>query len=575
MTSAAVWFGLPGRPMFARWHLPEDGTARAGIVLCPPFGLEAQAAGRAYRALAAMLASEGFAVLHIDYDGTGDSAGSEDDPERVEAWQGSVRAAVELLRSSGAPRICVVGMRLGATVAASVAESCGLDALVLWDPCDSGRSYLREQILLRAVYLRDQGLDSSTDESGPTGGAAVETLGAVYGDDTVRAMGRLSIESSPGSLAQHVLALFRPERRPRRAVQERLSSAGADLAEAVGQEELLSVWPLKAPVPSDTLDTIVTWLSGAVGTQKSPVVLSGAQTAVIRSPDGEEIVEEIACLGRNRLFGILTRPTARPPGPTVVMLNSGKLDHLGPGRLWVHLARAWARTGLAVLRVDLSGLGDSPVQQGREPDVVYSPDALLDIADIAGFVSPGDPAAVVLMGLCSGADHSIEAALSMGARAVFAINPIFAAKPAEAPGGAQPVRASNLARLPQAADVLSRASARRLARYAPPGLIRQFSNLRWWLVHRAGGGTVPAFVLKRLSHKGVDTLVVCSKDEGWWVQRGEAATLRRLQQRGGFRLEVFPAVDHTLYTQASLNQVLPLLNEQMSAIRAKSGPVSG
>ena len=93
--------------MFARWYIPEDGSARGGIVLCPPFGLEAQAAGRAYRVLAVRLESEGFAVLHIDYDGTGDSAGSEEDPGRVEAWQGSVRAAVDLLRSAGAPRICV------------------------------------------------------------------------------------------------------------------------------------------------------------------------------------------------------------------------------------------------------------------------------------------------------------------------------------------------------------------------------------------------------------------------------------------------------------------------------------
>ena len=88
--------------MFARWYIPEDGSARGGIVLCPPFGLEAQAAGRAYRVLAVRLESEGFAVLHIDYDGTGDSAGSEEDPGRVEAWQGSVHAAVDLLRSAGA-----------------------------------------------------------------------------------------------------------------------------------------------------------------------------------------------------------------------------------------------------------------------------------------------------------------------------------------------------------------------------------------------------------------------------------------------------------------------------------------
>jgi len=424
------------------------------------------------------------------------------------------------------------------------------------------------------VYLRDQGLDASTDGSGSTAGSAVETLGAVYDDKTVQAMGRLTIESARGSLARHVLALFRPERRPRRAVQERLSSAGADLAEAVGQEELLNVWPLKAPVPHNTLDTIVTWLSGVVGTQKSPVFLAGAQTAILRGPEGEEIVEEIKCLGHNRLFGILTRPTACPPGPTVVMLNAGKLDHIGPGRLWVHLARNWASVGLAVLRVDLSGLGDSPVQEGREPDVVYSPDALEDIADITHVVSPGDPAAVVLMGLCSGADHSIEAALSMGARAVLAINPVFAAKPAQVPGAAPPGRASYLARLPQASTVLSRTSSRRLARYAPPGLVRRLSNLKWWLVHRAGTATVPAFVLGRLAQRGVDTLVVCSKDEGWWVQRGEAGKLRRLQERGGFRLEVFSDIDHTLYTQASLKQVLPLLNEQVSALRAKAGSPS-
>ncbi len=98
--------------------------------------------------------------------------------------------------------------------------------------------------------------------------------------------------------------------------------------------------------------------------------------------------------------------------------------------------------------------------------------------------------------------------------------------------------------------------------------------MKWWLVHRAGAGTVPAFVLGRLAQQGVDTLVVCSKDEGWWVQRGEGGTLRRLQEKGGFRLEVFPDIDHTLYTQASLKQVLPLLDEQVSALRAKAGSPS-
>ncbi len=86
-------------------YVPEGGAARGGVVLCPPFGLEAQGSGRAYRALGQRLRSAGFAVLHLDYDGTGDSAGGAGDPGRLPAWLGSVRAAADLLRAGGAVRI--------------------------------------------------------------------------------------------------------------------------------------------------------------------------------------------------------------------------------------------------------------------------------------------------------------------------------------------------------------------------------------------------------------------------------------------------------------------------------------
>ena len=152
MASSALWFGPSERPLFARLHQPAGGVARGAVVLCPPFGLESWKASRAYQVLGAQLASEGFAVLHIDYDGTGDSSGTDDDPERVEAWRRSVSDAVDLMRVGGARHVSLVGMRLGATLAASVSVDCKPDLLVLWDPCDSGRSYLREQAVLRLVY---------------------------------------------------------------------------------------------------------------------------------------------------------------------------------------------------------------------------------------------------------------------------------------------------------------------------------------------------------------------------------------------------------------------------------------
>jgi pimeloyl-ACP methyl ester carboxylesterase len=297
-----LWFGPPGRPLFARSFVPEAGTARAGVVLCPPFGLEAQGAGRAYQVLGRRLESEGFAVLHVDFDGTGDSAGSDGDPGRVQAWQGSVRAAVDLLRAGGAARVCVVGMRLGATVAAHASEGYALDALVLWDPCESGRSYLREEALLRSVYLGDQGLDIPPDPALSEAGGK-EILGTAYDAATLKAMTALALESAPGDLAHHVLALFRPERPPR-----------TEMGEAPGQEELISVWPLKSVVPHGTIDTIVSWLSRVIGPESSPIGLPGTSEAALEGPDGGAVVEEIRYLGPNHLLASWPGPPA--PGRT-------------------------------------------------------------------------------------------------------------------------------------------------------------------------------------------------------------------------------------------------------------------
>ncbi len=104
------------------------------------------------RLLAEDLVARDFSVLRFDYDGTGDSAGSDLDPGRVSAWMASVAEAVSLVRRSGATSIALVGMRLGALFAGLAAEQDGdIDALVLWDPVVSGRTYVAEQRALGAL----------------------------------------------------------------------------------------------------------------------------------------------------------------------------------------------------------------------------------------------------------------------------------------------------------------------------------------------------------------------------------------------------------------------------------------
>jgi pimeloyl-ACP methyl ester carboxylesterase len=66
---------------------------------------------------------------------------------------------------------------------------------------------------------------------------------------------------------------------------------------------------------------------------------------------------------------------------------------------------------VAVLRLDIAGIGDSPPAPGRPESVVYPPDALRDVSAAVSFVRQelGVPQ-VHLLGLCSGAYHAFKAA---------------------------------------------------------------------------------------------------------------------------------------------------------------------
>jgi len=142
-----IYFGSGERRLFGVYTPARGGTATArAIVLCHPFGQEYLRAHRSLRQLAAMLANSGIHVLRFDYHGTGDSAG-EMTGASLAGWKKDIETAIEELRDTcGAARVGLLGLRLGATLAAQVvvARPKDVDALVLWDPIVSGRAYLEE-----------------------------------------------------------------------------------------------------------------------------------------------------------------------------------------------------------------------------------------------------------------------------------------------------------------------------------------------------------------------------------------------------------------------------------------------
>ncbi len=132
-----LYLGTQERRLFAVYEpaAAKDRRTRAAV-LCHPWGAEYVYAHRTLRQLAVKLSAGGFHTLRFDYFGTGDSGG-EDSEANPAAAEADVESAIEGLQDIvGVARVALIGLRLGATLAARAAmrRQEHVEALVLWDP---------------------------------------------------------------------------------------------------------------------------------------------------------------------------------------------------------------------------------------------------------------------------------------------------------------------------------------------------------------------------------------------------------------------------------------------------------
>lgn len=130
-------FGSSERRLFGIYDPPRGETrGLRAAVLCHPSGNEHVHAYRTMRLLADRLSQSGFHVLRFDYYGTGDSGGDSHEADAAHYHSDALTAITELKDMSGAGTVSLIGLRLGANVAAEAAAANGhvVDSLVLWDP---------------------------------------------------------------------------------------------------------------------------------------------------------------------------------------------------------------------------------------------------------------------------------------------------------------------------------------------------------------------------------------------------------------------------------------------------------
>jgi dienelactone hydrolase len=430
--------GTEDRPIAAWFHPPASpSTSGFGVVVCNPFGNETLCAHRSLRHFAQSAADRGVPALRFDYLGTGDSADGARGESEVDAWIASIDVAIDTLKqTAGVSRIGLLGLRLGATLACLVAaRRTDVAALVAIAPVVSGRSYLRE---LRALtFARPQ---KPVPAWASTGGNVEESGGFILPSDTRTRIAALDLLRLETKIADQVLLLDRDDLKVDPAWANHLEKCGAvvDRRRVDGFIGMMVEAQITV-VPEATVRATTDWLveRAASAPPRSTPAPPSTRTSIVLTQENSVVpgapVRETALRldPGGLLFGIVSEPAA-PAGPraasptAIVLLNSGAVHHVGPCGLYVSFARQWASQGDVVIRVDLSGIGESRTRPGEPENVVYSSRAQEDIAAVLEFIRARyGPVDCHAMGICSGGYHGFKAAVAgQPLRGVVAINPL-------------------------------------------------------------------------------------------------------------------------------------------------------
>ncbi|HKS05722.1 MAG TPA: alpha/beta hydrolase [Gemmatimonadaceae bacterium] len=549
-------FGPDAAPLFGWHHRPAGEPRDACVVISSPFAVEAVFSHRALRHLSEALAAEGFHVLRYDHHGTLDSSGAGDERDRVATWTSGVQCAIETARAlSGAARSAVVGLRLGATLAAAAASPIGgVESLALWAPIVNGRRYARE-------------LGAFSQMGGAPGSGGVG--GFFVGPDTLEEIAKLNLLQLSRSPARRTLIIPRDDLPDDGTLAMHLASLGSDVQSnpAPGYSDAM-VEPHNTKVPDRVVRAITEWLARShprsVPGSASFASAEKSASAPFRLVSPEVRERPVFLDARKRLFGIVSEPAhGRCRDTGIVMANAGAVSRVGPNRLYVTMAREWAASGFRVLRLDIGGIGDSAAAPSVPENHTYSPNAVDDIVTGIGALRAIGNSKFVAAGLCSGAHATFHLGVERpdvgDIAGLILINPIvFYWKPGDSldvsawRNYVEARRYQSQARNPQAwrkvlsgkVNVLTaaRTVVQRWATVAGATIGRR-------LARRDAPGNL-ANDLLTLTARPLELLMLFSDgDPGLDQLRLHAGhTLRALGQRPNFRLERIPNADHT-FTQ--------------------------
>jgi pimeloyl-ACP methyl ester carboxylesterase len=390
---------------FGWLHTGTGGGGDVAVMLCCGLIRDALDSHHSFRLLADRLAAAGYPTMRFDYPGTGDSCDTPDGECGV-AWLRSVQNGVDWLRAAtGAQRIVLCGLRIGATLAALAAEHRNdIAGLILLAPVLRGHSYIQQlrveaQLHSGSSTSRSDGLDFQELRLSPK---AVALIGG---------MDLRKVELTP---KQPVAVFARADSRLLSECLQAWTLRGVQTAcfGFDGLEPMLRHNTQGEGVPAD-FSEIVAWLLKAVPAQANPETVPYLPAPIRMKHPG--CIETPLRFGPDdRLFGILCCPDGPGADTALIIGNTGRDPHYGPARFAVGLARRLAAEGIASLRIDFAGVGDSIGHDGKETLLsrLFEDDRTPDISAAIDALERQGYRRFGAHGVCAGAYHALHAALT-------------------------------------------------------------------------------------------------------------------------------------------------------------------
>ncbi len=524
-------YGLPVTlGTFGGFYYPGriDRPGRKAVLLLAPIGYEELCTRATWRVLAESIAAAGHPCLRFDYPGTADAIDPVGAPEGISDWFAAARQGVAFLREHNPGiELVLVGQGLGASLAAQIGpELPDVAATVLMTPLVKGRAYLRELQAWSRMVTERMGIGPD-----PLGDNGYDVAGIPLASSRAAAIQAIDLTRATQRPAAKVLLVERGQMAQSSPIGNHLKTLGADVCSInyAGYETILED-PTPAEPQLGTLARIVSWIDDLAPSPMADGNLSAKAPEPARPIAGPHFEELPVRFGPDeRLFGVLCRPLGRTSLAIAVLANSGRDYHIGWGRAAVEQARALAARGIASLRFDAGGIGDSPASANAPAEVLYSDETIADMGHAIDYVEQLDAGPIALVGRCSGAYAAFQAAVQdVRVRNVVVINIMrFVWDPRETV--AEAVQSAHRTISGSVAMLFSKRSLRRLLS----------GNLRF--------KTAAAFVSKRLARMvSLKPSEILAGGPGQQLYKEGHRRFQTLESRGVGLAMLFAEGDHAL-----------------------------